>query len=135
MTGARWRQGLLAVPGIGVALLPKLACPLCWPLYAGIVSSLGLGFLISTAYLLPFTVGFLSLTLVVLGFRARQRRGYRPLLLGVAASAAALTGKFFMDSNAVTYSGICLLVAASVWNAWPRRVVESCPCKTPKEGE
>lgn len=48
-----WKQSALTIPGIGVALLPKLICPLCWPLYAGIVSSVGLGFLIGTAYLLP----------------------------------------------------------------------------------
>jgi hypothetical protein len=135
MVGRTWRHGLLAMPGIGVVLLPKLACPLCWPLYAGIVSSLGLGFLISTAYLLPLTIGFLILTLVVLGFRARQRRGFKPLLLGVAASAAVLIGKFDLESNSITYSGIALLVAASIWNAWPRRVVESCACKTAMEGE
>jgi mercuric ion transport protein len=68
-----WRQGLLTLPGIGVALLPKLACPLCWPLYAGIVSSLGLGFLISTAYLLPVTAAFLLFTLGILAFRANRR--------------------------------------------------------------
>jgi hypothetical protein len=76
MSARTWRQGLLTIPGIGVALLPKLACPLCWPLYAGIVSSLGLGFLISTTYLLPLTIGFLSLTVAVLAFQAKQRRGY-----------------------------------------------------------
>ena len=62
-------------------LLPKLFCPLCWPLYAGIVSSVGLGFLIGTAYLLPITSAFLMLTLAVLGFLARQRRGYGPLVV------------------------------------------------------
>jgi mercuric ion transport protein len=135
MAARIWRQGLLAAPGIGVALLPKLACPLCWPLYAGIVSSLGLGFLISTMYLLPLTIGFLVLTLFVLAFRANQRRGHRPFLLGTAASATVLIGKFYLESNAVTYSGIGLLVAASVWNAVPRRVAESCPCKTASQGE
>src|SRR5262249_18755610 len=65
-------------PGIGFALLPKLACPMCWPLYAGILSSLGLGFLIGTTYLVPLTIGFLAAALVVLGFRAKQRRGFGP---------------------------------------------------------
>jgi mercuric ion transport protein len=128
--GARtWRQGLLAAPGIGVALLPKLACPLCWPLYAGIVSSLGLGFLISTAYLLPMTAAFLTFTLGVLAFRVKQRRGYGPFFLGVAGSAAVLIGKFQLQVNIMMYSGIGILVAASVWNAWPRRVIESCSCQ------
>jgi mercuric ion transport protein len=133
MAARTLRQVVLAAPGIGVALLPKLACPLCWPLYAGIVSSIGLGFLISTAYLLPVTVAFLILTLAVLEFRAKQRRGYGPLLLGLIASAAVLTGKFALDSNIVLYGGIGILVAASVWNAWPRRQVESCPCESSKE--
>ncbi len=134
MAARTWKQGLLVAPGIGVALLPKLACPLCWPLYAGIVSSLGLGFLISTTYLLPITVVFIALTLGVLALRVNQRRGYAPFFLGIAASAVLLTGKFFLDSARITYSGIGLLVAATIWNALPRRVVESCRCKSAKEG-
>src|SRR5260370_15337737 len=105
-----WKQGWLAMPGIGVALLPKLFCPLCWHFYAGIVSSVGLGFLIGTTYLLPITSAFLVLTLAVLGFRAKERRGYRPLLFGAVGSAAVLIGKFYLESNAITYSGVGLLV-------------------------
>src|SRR5947199_6328422 len=113
------RQGLLAMPGIGVALLPKLFCPLCWPLYAGIMSSVGLGFLVGTTYLIPITSAFLILTLAVLGFRATQRRGFAPFLIGLVASAAVLIGKFYLESNPITYSGVGLLVIASVWNTWP----------------
>ena len=83
-----WKRGLIAMPGIGVALLPKLFCPLCWPLYASIVSSVGLGFLIGTTYLLPITGAFLVVTLAVLGFGANKRRGYGPFVLGALSSAA-----------------------------------------------
>src|SRR3979490_3201500 len=96
-----WRQTLLTVPGIGVALLPKLGCPLCWPLYAGILSSVGLGFLISARYLFPVTAAFLLLALCVLAFRAKQRRGMGPFLLGLLASATVLTGRFYFDSNPI----------------------------------
>jgi mercuric ion transport protein len=115
-------QSLLALPGIGVAMLPKLLCPLCWPAYATVVSSLGLGFLVGTTYMLPITTSFLGLTLWVLAFRARLRRGLPPFLLGLVASAAVLIGKFYLESNPVMYSGVGLLVAASVWNGWPRRM-------------
>ena len=124
-----WKQSALTIPGIGIALLPKLICPLCWPLYAGIVSSVGLGFLIGTAYLVPITSAFLILTLAVLGFRARQRHGYGPFVACVVASAAILIGKFFLESNPIMYIGVGFLVVASVWNAWPRsanRAVCSC---------
>jgi len=33
---------LTSLPGIGAALLPNATCPACWPVYAGILSSLGL---------------------------------------------------------------------------------------------
>jgi len=69
-----WKQSLLALPGVGVSILPKLACPACWPAYAGLLSSVGLGFLISTAYLLPLTVAFLILALAALAVRANERR-------------------------------------------------------------
>src|SRR5437016_8704787 len=101
---SRWKQGLLALPGVGVSLLPKLACPLCWPAYAGLVSSLGLGFLISAAYLLPLTIAFLMLSLAVLGFRASQRRGYAPFGLGLIGSALTVIGKFNLDSTPAFYT-------------------------------
>ena len=120
-----WKQGLLALPGVGVAMLPKLGCPLCWPAYAGLLSSLGLGFLISTTYLLPLSAAFLILALAALAFRARKRRGYGPFLLGFIAAAAVLLGKFLWESNPTIYSAVGLLVGASLWNAWPRRLASS----------
>ena len=127
-----WKHSALTVPGIGVALLPKLICPLCWPLYAGIVSSVGLGFLIGTAYLLPLTGAFLILTLAVLGFRAKQRHGYGAFVTGVVASAAILIGKFFLESSPIMYIGVGALVVASAWNVWPRRPGRAvCPSCDP----
>jgi hypothetical protein len=127
------RKVIPIIPAIGVALLPKLACPACWPAYAGLLSALGLGFLISAQYLLPLTGFFLALAVATLAWRARARRGYGPMWLGVAASAAVMIGKFLLDSNVAMYAGIGLLVAASVWNCWPRRVakLEACPACTP----
>ena len=112
----------MTIPSIGVSLLPKLACPLCWPAYAGVLSSLGLGFLISTKYLLPLTVAFLALAVAALAFRAKHRHGYGPLLLGFLSAVGVLIGKFAWESSSMMYATIGLLVIASGWNAWPHRV-------------
>lgn len=117
---SRWRQSLVAVPSIGVSMLPKLACPACWPAYAGLLTLIGLGFLISVRYLLPLTVAFLVLALAAILFRARNRRGYRPFVLAVLAASGVLLGKFVWDSRATVYIAIGLLVVASLWNTWPR---------------
>ena len=106
---------------MGLSALPKLACPVCWPAYAGLLSSLGLGFLISAAYLLPLTIVFLTLALAALAFRAKSRRGLGPFLVGLMSAMSVLFGKFVWESNVTIYSGVGMLVVASVWNAWPRR--------------
>ena len=124
-----WRSSLAVVPGAGIALLPTLACPACWPAYSALLASLGLGFLLDAAYLLPLTAAFLLLAVGALAWRARQRRGYGPFALGAAAALIALFGKFALASDSVLYGGLALLVAASVWNAWPRRREGACaPC-------
>jgi hypothetical protein len=82
----RWKQALLPLPGIGVSMLPKLACPACWPVYAGLLASIGLGFLTAEVFLLPLSATFLALAVGGMAFRARERRGYGPFLLGVAAA-------------------------------------------------
>ena len=116
----RLRQGLLALPGVGISMLPKVICPVCWPAYAGLLSSVGLGFLISTAYLLPLTAGFLALALGALAFRAAKRHGYGPFFLGLVAAIGVLLAKFVLASDSIVYGSVGLLVAASLWNSWPR---------------
>ncbi len=116
-----WKQGLLALPSIGVSILPKLACPACWPAYAALLTSIGLGFLISAAYLLPFTTGFLLLAVGAMACRADERRGYGPFLFGLLAASAVLLGKFVWESKLTMYGALGLLVLASFWNSWPRR--------------
>src|SRR5260370_32875365 len=116
---SRLKQGLLALPSVGFSMLPKLACPACWPAYAGLLSSVGLGFLISTAYLLPLTGAFLFLAVAALAFRANKRRGYGPFVLELVAGSAVLLGKFAPDVKLTRYIHLGLLVVASLSNAWP----------------
>lgn len=119
--GASWKLQLAMLPGLGAALLPKVACPACWPAYAGLLGSVGLGFLLDTSYLLPLTALFLAVAVLALAFRAHRRRGYGPFGLGLAASALVLAGKFALESDPTMYAGLLFLVGASVWNGWPRR--------------
>ncbi|MEW6330489.1 MAG: MerC family mercury resistance protein [Pseudomonadota bacterium] len=134
----RFGSGLMPlVPAIGTALMPKLVCPACWPAYAGLLSALGLGFIDYTPLLLPLTLVFLAVVLVMLAWRAEARRGYAPLALGMVATVIVLIGKFQFDSDIATYTGIALLVGASLWNTWPRRNPTTlCPaCVTGGEPE
>ena len=69
-----WKQNLYAAPGIGLSMLPKIAWPACWPTYAGLLSSIGLGFLIpNRVYLLPVTAAFLVVAVGTLAVGARRK--------------------------------------------------------------
>lgn len=115
-----WKRVIGILPGIGVSLLPKVTCPMCWPAYAGLLTSLGLGFLLSVRNLLPVTAVFLFIAVAALGFRAKARRGYGPMVLGAAAAAGVIVGKFYLASDTALYSAVSLLAASSLWNSWPR---------------
>jgi len=123
----RWKQHLVAAPGIVVSLLPSFTCPICASASIGILSAFGFGYLLSKTYLMPVTALFLLIALAGLGFRVRKRRGYGPLMLGVVAAAAVLLGKFGWDLMPLTYAGVGVLVIGSFWNAWPHRTSEP-PC-------
>jgi mercuric ion transport protein len=40
----RLHTRVASLPALGTALLPKLACPLCWPAYSALLCAVGLGF-------------------------------------------------------------------------------------------
>lgn len=80
MSKLSWKEGVIAGPAVGVSLLPKFVCPLCSPAYAALLSSLGLGFLVSTTYLLPLTFVFLSLAIGALGLSRFVPAGTRAAL-------------------------------------------------------
>jgi hypothetical protein len=121
-----WRSSLTVAPGIGVALVPTTLCPACWPALGGVLSTLGIGFVMDGRWVLPVTIPLLALAVGGLAFRAPTRRGYAPFGLGVVAVMIATVGKFIVHSDAAMYSGLAVLVAASVWNSWPTRERSRC---------
>lgn len=119
-------SALAVAPGALLAVLPVVSCPSCWPAYAGVLSSLGVPFLMAATWLLPLTVATLAIALAALAFRARQRRGFGPLILGVAAAGVIMFGKFALEIDAAAYAGAALLVGASLWNRWPKHGLDPC---------
>ncbi len=124
------RHSVLAIPGIGVALLPKLACPLCWPAYAALVSALGLSFLLTAAVLFWLTAILLLATVLALAIGSRKRHGHGPTFAATLASLMILIGKFGVESELLAYGGIAVLIAAALWNAWARNStgINCAPC-------
>jgi hypothetical protein len=123
-----WRTAAASFPAVGVALLPKLTCPLCFPAYAAVLGALGVEFIDYTPYLPPLTAAFLVVALAVLAAQSRRTGTIHPLLLGIAASALVLAGKFQLESDWMTIGGIVLLVAAIFLGSRAKSALPaSCP--------
>src|SRR3546814_20862630 len=68
------RLNAAVLPAVGAALLPKLSCPVCWPAYAGLLSSFGIGFVDYTPSLLPLTAVFVSVSVLALAWMSEDGR-------------------------------------------------------------
>lgn len=134
------RRAAASIPGIAAALLPNVACPACWPAYAGLLSSLGLGAFLNGPYLMAVLVGCLGLSLGTLAYKARSRRGFGPLTLGVAATGLIIASRVVDAPSVIQWIGAGCLVAASVWNAWHIRTTsnatncDACGCSDKPSG-
>lgn len=125
-----------SAPTIAVALLPKVACPACWPAYAGLLGAVGLEGLLDERYLLPLTVGFVSLAVALATRRALQRAAvlrmafvvpdteaapsttsfvWRPVALTAIAGLAIVAGKFSVNSDLLLFGGVAGFITASYW--------------------
>lgn len=120
------KHPLVAMPSVAAALLPKFACPACAAAALGILNVAGLGYLLTTPYLLPATATVLAVTLGVSAYWARMRREWWPFGAAVAGAAAVLIGKFAWESNVALYGGIGLLAASIVWSGRRRETAVEC---------
>ncbi len=82
---------------------------------------MGLAFLLQTEYLLPLMLVALVAAVGALRYRASQRHGRGPFAVGLVAAALLLSGRFLFASDLLTYLGAGLMIAASVWNSWPKK--------------
>lgn len=133
---SRWRAIAASFPAVGTALLPKLTCPLCFPAYAAILSTLGIEFVDYTPYLLPLTAIFLAVAITLLALQTRQTGNVVPLVLGVAASLVVLFAKFELEADWLTTGGIIMLVTAIVLGTRTKSTaVAPCPACTVGEAD
>ena len=127
--GSAWRATCTALPAVGVALLPAVACPACWPLYGGVLATLGLTALMKSEWLFAVTLVALSVAVGAQLLRSRRQHRYGPLGLSLAAAIGVLGGKFWLEADWILYVSLCALSAAAVWTARQPQKHSSRPCQ------
>ncbi len=111
-----WLQTLIAVPAAVFPLLPSFSCPVCVAAYGGVLSSLGLGFVLIDRVQRPLIVAFLIVSVAGVAWATKQHGKLGPLVVVVLGSVAVVVGRVVWTNQPVLYIGIVCLLAATVWN-------------------
>ncbi len=119
--GRDWIRALVALPGAVLPLLPSVTCPACAVAYAGVLSSLGMGFLLSERVLAPIIVSFLAIGVASVAWSTRSHRRLGPLVATTLGATTVVAGRLVWRVPPLLYAGIILLMAASLWNLWLQR--------------
>lgn len=133
-TPVRKRGWVTSLPTVGAVFVPKMVCPSCIPALTALASSTGISVMEFKPFLTLFTFTLLSVAVLSLSYKARQRRGNGPFYLGLLSSAIMLLGQYRWQSTEMIYVGIAMLIAASIWNAWPKKGACSA-CLSETKGE
>jgi hypothetical protein len=123
-------QWLASVGGAAAIMLPKGLCPICAAATGGLLTSLGLGFVLVESNVRWILSVSLSSGLLGLGLSARHHRRWWPVLLGAVGAVTVMVGRFLLV-DAGLYGGMVPLMAAMGADLWARRH----PVAQPIEGE
>lgn len=116
-----WLRALAGLPGALCALLPSATCLACLAGYAGVLSALGLGFLLRETLLTPLIAILLCVGIAGVAWSTRSHRRPGPLVASVVGSLVVAAGRLVWNIPALLYAGVALLVVASFWNLWLKR--------------
>lgn len=116
-----WIKSVLVIPGAVLPLLPAATCPACIAAYAGVVSALGLGFLVNERVMVPLILFFLGLSVATVGWAWRTHRHIGPFAATLAGAAGVVLGRIALHVPVFVYAGVALLIAGTAWNLWFKR--------------
>ncbi len=117
---SRW-SSLAALPAAFVSLLPAVTCPACLGAYAGLLSALGLGFLVRSAVLEPILISTLLVGLVSIVWSTLEHRNPWPLALTLLGDLALAVGRYILASQDMQWVRFPLILGGALWNIWLRR--------------
>ena len=99
-----------------LALIPFIFCPICWPAYASLLATLGIGFFNYTPYLIPLLFSAVVFVCFLIWRDYHYHKRIWPFLLALSGGALITVGKIVYPLNLLTYVGILFLLVSSVAN-------------------
>jgi len=108
------------VSSAALAVLSKFTCALCVAAYAGVLSSLGIGFAGTDRGLTVITFLLLLINLASIGWSVPRHGNFGPVALAGVGSVVVLAGRHALSAPPL-YAGAIMITAGSIWNVWLSR--------------
>jgi hypothetical protein len=112
----RWGDVFSGTGTVLVSLLSCAACPMCLPIYAGLLSVIG--FELAEIHHLFFPI-MLAFALITLGFMAHQIRTHHskwsPFKLALAAAVGMIVSAS-LGYEYLLYASLALFMGSVIWN-------------------
>lgn len=99
-----------------LAVIPVISCPLCWPAYTALLSTIGIGFFNYSPYLIPFLIGLIGFVSFLMWRDYRIHKRILPFLLSLIGGACVVIGKIIYSNDPLMYAGITGLIVAGIVN-------------------
>lgn len=112
----RWGDVLSGAGALVFSLLSCAGCPLCLPIYVGLLSLIGIEVANLHSLLLPATAVFSLLSLGFMAYQTHTHQGkWAPFKLAGGAVMGMLAAAFY-EMDAVLYMSLAVFMGSLIWN-------------------
>lgn len=117
-----FRTHLSFVLSLFIAFFPK--CPFCWAAYLSLFGLFDSNSIPYKPWFLPLSICLLFINILSL-YITRKRHNAKPLVLSIAGAAIIVLNRMLLQWGFLIFTGGALLVIASLWNSFPKRMSTS----------
>lgn len=112
----RWGDFFSGTGTVVSSLLSCAACPMCLPIYAGLLSLVGVELTEINSYFLPIMIGFACVTLTLMAYQIHTHSGsWRPFSLAIGA-LIGMGATTLMGFEYLLYLCAAFFIGSVIWN-------------------
>ena len=112
----RWGDVVSGTGTVVLSLLSCVGCPMCLPLYAGVLSLIGIELIDVHVFFFPITIGFGFVTLGFMAYQIHTHHGSWMAFKMAIGAVTGMVGAAFFGYEYLLYVFLVLFMGCVLWN-------------------
>lgn len=112
----RWGEIFSGTGTVLLSLLSCSVCPMCLPIYAGILSLVGVELSEISAFFFPVMIFFSVITLSFMGYQIYKHHGSWKIFSIALASGLSMISAAFLGYEYILYASVAFFIGSIFWN-------------------